>query len=282
MNQDESIRELEQALGLPKGFCFKLIEEDDWSFVIKLQALLESAVSDLITHSLQRSELTRIFSLLAMSSEDTGKIAFVKALNLLPNGHIEFIKALSKIRNTVAHSIRNVDFDLVAHFKNTPPKKLKQLTDLWAFGFSVAGEEHHHEPLARWIMTINMKRPLPNGVSVRSLFLMQHPKKVILWSALNILDAISMCNWGGPQMWNFLMHMHHDDRKECEDWVHDVFGKAKVGDPKLPERIAQKFERLNPGVRIKRDTDGQPELKSLAAAWVVERKRLMKEWAEEE
>ena len=83
-------------------------------------------------------------------------------------------------------------------------------------------------------------------------------------------------------MWNFLMHMHPDDRKECEDWVHDVFGKAKVGDPKLPERIAQKFERLNPGVRIKRDTDGQPELRSLAAAWVVERKRLMKEWAKEE
>ena len=49
MNQDESIQELEQALGLPKGFCFKLIEEDDWSFVLKLQALLESAISDLLS-----------------------------------------------------------------------------------------------------------------------------------------------------------------------------------------------------------------------------------------
>ena len=127
MNQDESIRELEQALGLPKGFCFKLIEEDDWSFVLKLQALLESAVSDLITRSLQRSELTDIFSQLAMSGEATGKIAFVKALNLLPNGHIEFIKALSKIRNEVVHSVQNVSFDLVEHFKAKKPKDLKHL-----------------------------------------------------------------------------------------------------------------------------------------------------------
>ncbi len=43
-NQDESLQELELDLGLPKGFCIKLLEEDDWSFVIKLHALLESAV----------------------------------------------------------------------------------------------------------------------------------------------------------------------------------------------------------------------------------------------
>ena len=49
--QDESLQELELDLGLPKGFCFKLLEEDDWSFVIKLHALLESAVSELITRA---------------------------------------------------------------------------------------------------------------------------------------------------------------------------------------------------------------------------------------
>jgi len=189
-------------LDLPEGFCGKLIEEDDWSFVLKLQALLESAVSDLLTRSLQRSELTDIFAKLPMSSEATGKIAFVKALNLLPNGHVEFIKALSKIRNDVVHSVRNVSFDLVDHFKartaKLPPKKLKEMTDLWVFGCSVSGEEH--EPLARWIITIKTKSQLPKGISGRSLYLAQQPKMVILWSALNILDAISMCNWGGPQM----------------------------------------------------------------------------------
>jgi hypothetical protein len=53
-NQEESLEALELDLGLPKGFCVKLIEEDDWSFVIKLHALLENAVSELITRACVR------------------------------------------------------------------------------------------------------------------------------------------------------------------------------------------------------------------------------------
>jgi hypothetical protein len=223
-----------------------------------------------------------------MSSDSTGKIAFVKALDLLPVGHIEFIKALSKVRNIVAHSAQNLGFDLVEHFKSVTAKKsprdVEKLTDTWSFGTSVSGEKSPPEALARWIMTVTTKGPLPKEIKLsrRALFLIHKPKVTILWSALQILDAIAICNWYGPQIWRFFMHMHPDERKECEEWVHEVFGKAKVGDPELPERIAQKFERLNPGVRIRRDDDGQPNLQSLAAAWSVETKRRIKEDAEKD
>ena len=244
-NQDESLQALERDLGLPKGFCVKLIEEDDWSFVIKLHALVESAVSELITRTVQRNELSDIFSRIEMSNTRTGKLAFVKALNLLPSRHIQFVHKLSELRNMIAHRIQNTGINLIEYFKtataNLAPKDLRKVGDLWGFGISIVGEKYDYEPLARHIMTIKPQKVLPRGAKIsRSLYLIHKPKVVILWSALQILDAISICNFYGPQMWSFLMEC--EDQKGCEDWVHQIFDRAKVGDPRLPERIAQKFE----------------------------------------
>jgi hypothetical protein len=46
-------------------------------------------------------------------------------------------------------------------------------------------------------------------------------------------------------MWTFVMKC--SDRKECEDWVHQLFERAKIEDANLPEKAAQKFERLPGG-----------------------------------
>jgi len=60
----------------------------DWSFVIKLHALLETAVSQLLVHALGGEELVDVFSALEMSNIKTGKLAFVKTLGLLPKAHL--------------------------------------------------------------------------------------------------------------------------------------------------------------------------------------------------
>ena len=64
-------------------------------------------------------------------------------------------------------------------------------------------------------------------------------------------------------------------QKECEDWVHELFARAKVGDPELPEQMARKFEQLMPHVRVARDDDGQPILESLAAAMSERRRQIL-------
>ena len=76
---------LEQKLGLKPGFLESLDDENenDWSFVIKVHALIEAAISHLLTEDLCRPELADLFSRLDMSNKATGKAAFVKALNLL-------------------------------------------------------------------------------------------------------------------------------------------------------------------------------------------------------
>jgi hypothetical protein len=44
-------------LGVPPGFYDRLLHEDDWSFVIKLNALVEAACTDALAASLHAPEL---------------------------------------------------------------------------------------------------------------------------------------------------------------------------------------------------------------------------------
>lgn len=108
------IPHLERKLGVPQGFFESLDRDDetDWAFVIKLHALVEAAISHLLTESLNRPELHDIFSRLDMSNKSTGKAAFVEALGLMGKDERRFINSLSELRNTLVHDVRNVGFDL--------------------------------------------------------------------------------------------------------------------------------------------------------------------------
>lgn len=103
---------LESRLGLPEKFCETFLAEDDWSFIIKLHALLEAALTDALVVKLGHPELERVVSNLSTSSAETGKIEFALALGLIERDERRCIKHLSRLRNEVAHSIRNVSFDL--------------------------------------------------------------------------------------------------------------------------------------------------------------------------
>ncbi len=116
---------LEQKLGLQSGFFESLDGEDenDWSFIIKVHALIEAAVSHLLTEHLQRPELDDLFSRLDMSNKATGKAAFVKALSLLEEPERRFLSSLSELRNRLVHDVRNVNFDLASHVEDMSQKE---------------------------------------------------------------------------------------------------------------------------------------------------------------
>lgn len=116
---------LEAKLGLEPGFFDSLDSDDenDWSFVIKAHALVEAAVSHLLTQTIKRPELGDLFSRLDMSNKATGKAAFVKALGLLGEEQRRFVSALSELRNRLVHDVRNVNFDLLEHVDSLNPKE---------------------------------------------------------------------------------------------------------------------------------------------------------------
>lgn len=116
---------LEQKLGVSPGFFESLDGEDenDWSFVIKVHALIEAAISHLLTEHLQRPELVELFSRLDMSNKATGKAAFVKALGLLEEPERRFISSLSELRNMLVHDVRNVSFNLAEYVEKMDQNK---------------------------------------------------------------------------------------------------------------------------------------------------------------
>jgi hypothetical protein len=107
----ENVR-LETALGLPTGFIEHLVEEDDWSFVVKAHALLEACATELLVRS-SDSRLTPIFKSMQLGGGRASKMEFVRALGLLDDPAISFVRWLGELRNRIVHDVRHVGFSLV-------------------------------------------------------------------------------------------------------------------------------------------------------------------------
>ena len=122
---EDEIAQLEAKLGVPTGLFLKLRDEDDWSFIIKTQALLETALSYIIQISLGREELAGFIDSLNLNGR-TGKLAMVSALNLMRPEHIRYLERLSKLRNNLAHKIEYASFTLQGHLKSMNTGELNQ------------------------------------------------------------------------------------------------------------------------------------------------------------
>jgi hypothetical protein len=110
----QEVARLETELHLPEGFFEKLIEQDDWSFIIKLHALFEAALSHVIVHRLGCDALADAVSYMDMSDKRKGKVVIASALGLLVSEEKGFLDILSELRNVCAHDIREaVTFNLV-------------------------------------------------------------------------------------------------------------------------------------------------------------------------
>lgn len=108
----KAIMELERAVGAKPGFFYALMREDDWSFVIKLHALVEAAVTHLLVIASGTDKLGDVYTLLELSDSRKGKLAFVRELDLLSDKYRRLIKTLSEIRNNLVHDIKNVGITL--------------------------------------------------------------------------------------------------------------------------------------------------------------------------
>lgn len=123
------VARFEQELGLPVGFYVNLlVKEDDWSFVIKLHALVEAAVSHLLATNCG-DKLLDVFVRLELSNDTTGKLAFAKALDIIDADERKFVRKLSEIRNSFAHDVRQAGATLPAFVSKLDGNQLKAFRD---------------------------------------------------------------------------------------------------------------------------------------------------------
>lgn len=157
---------IEGRLSVPKGFFVKLLNEDDWSFIIKLHALIEGAVSCLLTKSVGDGCLGDVFSRIELSNNKTGKIAFVKSLGLLTEDERKFIEKLSKMRNKLIHNISKISFNLKSYIGELDNNQIKQLIEIFFY----------------WNASMTKEDKID--------FTKQNPKVVIWLGTLIILDHV--------------------------------------------------------------------------------------------
>jgi len=134
--QERPIVEIENQLGLPTGFLRSLYDhEDDWSFVIKSHAFLEAALTHLLADHLGKEDLLPVFAYLETSNVRTGKLAFVKAFDLLDKGARRFIHTLSELRNDLVHEVSNVGFNFADYVSNLSDKERKEFIGAFDYVF---------------------------------------------------------------------------------------------------------------------------------------------------
>ena len=115
---------LDKELGVPEGFLFGLPGEDEWSFVVKVAAIVEASVSELLLATIADNRLHPIFSKMRLRGPD-GKIAYLTALELLSKEQIAFIDQLYLLRNSVVHDIKQVSFVFENYFGALPTERVK-------------------------------------------------------------------------------------------------------------------------------------------------------------
>ncbi len=129
-----ALERLEARLGLPKKLSEGFLNEDDWSFIIKLHALFEAAVTALLVKEIGNQQLEPILWRLPMSDDEVGRVRIGRALGLMSDEDAKFIRRLSNLRNIVAHRVENVNFDLRSHVRNMDANQRKSfVTDVSRF-----------------------------------------------------------------------------------------------------------------------------------------------------
>jgi hypothetical protein len=122
----DDVRRLESDLGLRDQFFEDLLKEDDWSFIIKLHALVDAAIAHLLAETAGRPELLDVFSRLPLGGRN-GKLAFAEALDCLDEQDRLFIQVLSEIRNKFAHDVRDAGASLTEHVDRMAAPQFQRL-----------------------------------------------------------------------------------------------------------------------------------------------------------
>ncbi len=116
-NIRESVEKFEKELGLPNGFYTSLINEDDWSFVIKLSAFLEAVCTDILLTKFKDEKLENSLALLDYANPRCGKINFLEKMQVLEKEQAQVLYELATIRNNIVHKVENINFTFENYIK---------------------------------------------------------------------------------------------------------------------------------------------------------------------
>ncbi|HCE93311.1 MAG: hypothetical protein A2Z90_03975 [Burkholderiales bacterium GWA2_64_37] len=80
-----------------------LSDGDDWSFVIKVQTLIERAVTDALLYKIGNHGLSKTLLAMPLVGESVSKLSLSKDLDITTSAQRRFITTMASLRNRLAH-----------------------------------------------------------------------------------------------------------------------------------------------------------------------------------
>lgn len=130
----DEVGKFEQKLGLPKDFYRRLLREDDWSFVIKLNALFEGAATHVLSTKLHAPKLIDAFAHLDFLNSKIGKVALLRQLDAITSEQATLMRQIGELRNELAHNVRNAMFSFAECVASRDPNQLAKLVKSFGHG----------------------------------------------------------------------------------------------------------------------------------------------------
>jgi DNA-binding MltR family transcriptional regulator len=118
---NERVGLLSQSMGFESEFLHALNDdENDWSFIVKLHAVLEAAVNELLRAKLAEPALaTMLIDRLNLSL----RIDTLEELGIIDSDGSKRMRVLGKLRNKLVHDVRQIDFKLITLVDTVGKKK---------------------------------------------------------------------------------------------------------------------------------------------------------------
>ena len=169
----DDVRTFEGRLGLPNGFYDSLLREDDWSFVIKLNALFEAACTHALAARMHAPELIEALSSLEFAHTKAGKIVFLEQLGAVTPQQSSILRKLAELRNSLVHNISRVGFRFKDHVDTSDSNQKAALVK--TFGHGIRDD----------IELKGQKIPLEQ-------FVLQNPKLALWLTAAEVLACLHL------------------------------------------------------------------------------------------
>lgn len=123
-------------------------EEADWSFSIKIHAILEATLNYALVHQLHNLDLGDLISKLPTSDMKSGKLAFVRSYGILPDNDCQFIRSISEIRNRMAHNSKHLGSTISDYVGSLESEKAK--TNFFKYIAGVRFDDSDPDPDPQW------------------------------------------------------------------------------------------------------------------------------------
>jgi hypothetical protein len=132
-----------KRVGLRKDLIHQIVRTDtDWAFILKIDALLETAAKHIVRHELQVRLLTQVFKGEALddfidSLAINGRTSILNLLEAsgLPDEELRFVEITRVVRNAYAHNIKFADLRLIELIKprNDRSRLIKYLSNIQTY-----------------------------------------------------------------------------------------------------------------------------------------------------